>query len=710
MSNITAGVLIKLKDQFSSGIDKASNKVNSFQSKMQGAFSKIDGILNSTASNLATLGVSIGVGATINKMIAFEDRINKIGTIARRNAKDVETAEKQLNGLSEAIYKAAMQPDIKVDANEIIDAMDIIMTKTGNMDFARDNIENIGRAMRAFGATGVDMGSMMAEFSKLGYTAEQTKQLMDELYYQGNQGAFTASEFAKFGPAIIAAYSSIGTATEDLKNANAVMQVLVAGTGDAAASVTVLESIMSDLTNPDIQEKLKNLGNIIGEDFSVRDSEGNFKDLHEIIMKIVNAKDKMGGNFDMLSDVFGSDLSREAIRHFDNYDEILEKVLDVSNAQGQVNASAMENAQSLAANIQNLQTAFDSFANKNVAPYLTTVRLWREKVTGILNNFAKNPDTEGGQLPRFDAVFKVIAAGFGIFMTAKLVSGVANTISSINSLKNMAKGNISSTLQADSRHIQGTGTPIPVFVTNRRLPACGVGQFFSNGNNSNTFNAGQSSSNMPNINNGKMTWKSLGKTAGAGARRLPAYGVGAAVTAIPMAISGFMAANDPSLSKKEQNKMKGEAVGGAVGSIAGTAITKGTPVAGASAGAATSAAIGAAIGSVVPGLGTAIGALVGAGTTGGQSSVGIAGGYLGSKLGGKIGESLTKEDTLEKTITANNIQNNNAQVEMKGAANIGVDIKLTDERTYYKATPYNNNIPNINIQTGNVEEIRNYSS
>ncbi|KLI19601.1 hypothetical protein SU45_00180 [Brachyspira hyodysenteriae] len=668
MANITAGVLIKLKDQFSSGIDKASNKVNSFQSKMQGAFSKIDGILNSTASNLATLGVSIGVGATINKMIAFEDRINKIGTIARRNAKDVETAEKQLNGLSEAIYKAAMQPDIKVDANEIIDAMDIIMTKTGNMDFARDNIENIGRAMRAFGASGSDIGSMMSEFSKLNYSAEETAKLMDELYYQGNQGAFTASEFAKFGPAIIAAYSSIGTSTENLKNANAAMQVLMSGTGDASASVTVLESIMSDLTNPEIQEKLKKLGQIIGVNLSVRDSHGNLKDLNEIIMNIVNAKNKMGGNFDMLSDVFGSDLSREAIRHYDNYGNLLNKVLDVSNAQGQVNKSATENAQSLAANIQNLQTAFDSFANKNVAPYL-------EKVTGILNNFAKNPE-------RFDAVFKVIAAGFGIFMTAKLVSGVANTISSINSLKNMAKGNISSTLQADSRHIQGTGTPIPVFVTN-------MGQFFSNGNNSNTFNVGQSSSNIPNINNGKITWKSLGKTAGAGA-------MGAAVTAIPMAISGFMAANDPSLSKKEQNKMKGEAVGGAVGSIAGTAI-------GASAGAATSAAIGAAIGSVVPGLGTAIGALVGAG-------VGIAGGYLGSKLGGKIGESLTKEDTLEKTITANNIQNNNAQVEMKGAANIGVDIKLTDERTYYKATPYNNNIPNINIQTGNIEEIRNYSS
>lgn len=667
MSNITAGVLIKLKDQFSSGIDKASNKVNSFQSKMQGAFSaigaysaKIDGILNSTASNLATLGVSIGVGATINKMIAFEDRINKIGTVAKMNAKDIETAKRQMEGLSEAIYKAAMQSDVKIDANEIIDAMDQIMEKTGDMDFARANIDNIAKSIRAFNATGTDIGSLLSEFSKLGYTSEETSKLLDELYSQGNKGAFVAKDFASLGASIISAYSVIGTAPEDIKNVGASMQVLRQAVGSSDEAVTRLEAVMSELANPETQYALEQLGASLGKDFSVTDSNGKMKDLNTIMMQIVNAQKELGNGWGALREnkVFGSDMVYEALNAYKNYGSSLEKYLDLEDAKGMRDKAAAENAQSLAANIQNLQTAFDSFANKNVAPYL-------EKVTGILNDFAKNPE-------RFDAVFKVIAAGFGIFMTAKLVSGVANTISSINSLKNMAKGNISS-------NIQGTGTPIPVFVTN-------MGQFFSNGNNSNTFKAGQSSSNIPNINNGKMTWKSLGKTAGAGA-------MGAAVTAIPMAISGFMAANDPSLSKKEQNKMKGEAVGGAVGSIAGTAI-------GASAGAATSAAIGAAIGSVVPGLGTAIGALVGAG-------VGIAGGYLGSKLGGKIGESLTKEDTLEKTITANNIQNNNAQVEMKGAANIGVDIKLTDERTYYKATPYNNNIPNINIQTGNINEIRN---
>ncbi|MEI0524660.1 phage tail tape measure protein [Brachyspira murdochii] len=662
MSNITAGVLIKLKDQFSSGIDKASNKVNSFQSKMQGAFSKIDGILNSTASNLATLGVSIGVGATINKMIAFEDRINKIGTVAKMNAKDIETAKRQMEGLSEAIYKAAMQPDVKIDANEIIDAMVQIMEKTGDMDFARANIDNIAKSIRAFNATGTDIGSLLSEFSKLGYTSEETSKLLDELYSQGNKGAFVAKDFASLGASIISAYSVIGTAPEDIKNVGASMQVLRQAVGSSDEAVTRLEAVMSELANPETQYALEQLGASLGKDFSVTDSNGKMKDLNTIMMQIVNAQKELGNGWGALREnkVFGSDMVYEALNAYKNYGSSLEKYLDLEDAKGMRDKAAAENAKSLAANIQNLQTAFDSFANKNVAPYL-------EKVTGILNDFAKNPE-------RFDAVFKVIAAGFGIFMTAKLVSGVANTVNSLNTLRNFKKGGFNGLNTAFNTGTTASGA-IPVFVTN-------MGQFFSNGNNSNTFNAGQSSSNIPNINNGKMTWKSLGKTAGAGA-------MGAAVTAIPMAISGFMAANDPSLSKKEQNKMKGEAVGGAVGSIAGTAI-----------GAATSAAIGAAIGSVVPGLGTAIGALVGAG-------VGIAGGYLGSKLGGKIGESLTKEDTLEKTINANNIQNNNAQVEMKGAANIGVDIKLTDERTYYKATPYNNNIPNINIQTGNINEIRN---
>lgn len=665
MANITAGVLIRLKDQFSAGIDKASNKVSDFQNKMQGAFSKIDGVLNSTASNLATLGVSIGIGATVNKMIAFEDRMNKLGTVARMNAKDIETAEKQMNGLSEAIYKAAMQPDVKIDANEILDAMDEIMEKTGDMDFAVNNIDNIARAVRGFNATGKDMGGLMAEFNKLGLTAEETAITLDKLYLQGNIGAFAAKDFAALGSTIMAAYSMIGSSADDIVDAGAAMQVLRQSVGSSEEAVTKLEGALSELADPEVRKALEELGWAIGEDFSTMNADGSMKDFNTIMMQIVEAEKKLGTGWGKIREakIIGSDMFYEALNAYKSYGNSLEDYLDLEDAAGKTQEAAAMNAQSLKANLQNLQTAFDGFANKNLAPKL-------QQVTDILNKFAENPE-------RFDAVFKVIAAGFGIFMTAKLVNGVYNTINSLRGLKNIRSGGgvISQTLTST-----GSSQAIPVYVTN-------FAQFSSGGGT-----VGNSMQyNIPNVRGGKGAMlRGALKTAGGNAA------MGAAL-ALPTVVSDFVnISNNDQLSDKEKNRAKGESVGGAVGSVAGMAL-------GGMAGAATTAAIGAAVGSVIPGLGTAIGGIVGLG-------IGALGGVLGQKLGGKIGESLTKEDTLEKTITANNIQNNNAQVEMKGAANIGVDIKLTDERTYYKATPYNNNIPNINIQTGNVEEIRNYSS
>lgn len=672
MANIMAGVLIKLNDQFSSGIDKAANKVNAFSSKMKGAFSKIDGVLNSTASNLAALGVSIGVGATINKMIAFEDRINKLGTIAKQNAKDTETYKKQMEGLSEAIYKAAMQPDIKIDANEIVDAMNQIIEKTGDMDFARSNIENLGRAMRAFDVSGADIGSMMSEFSKLGYTSKEVSKLMDEMYVQGNKGAFTAAEFAKNGAAIISAYSKIGTSAENIKNANAAMQILTMGVKSPTDAVTTLESIMSELGNPKKQEDLRKLGERLGVDLNVRDANGNFKDLNEILLKIVSTKDKLGGNLDEYGLIFG-DVARRAIAAYDTYGNKVDNMLDVSEASGEMIKAAKKNALSMKANIQNLQTAFDAFANSNLAPML-------QKITDQLNRFAENPE-------RFEKVFKVLTAGFGIFMGLKLVSGIANTISSLRTIGGTIKG-ISASMQGLSNIpnplAQGLSTnPIPVFVTNLGSTA-GLPSSYSN--DMMMPNSTNKTSKLPNMS--KMArFKNFAKFAGKNALIAGAF-------ALPSVISDFMSINaNDALTKKEKNREKGKSIGNAAGTIGGGIL-------GTLAGGATSAAIGAAVGSVIPGLGTVIGGAVGLG-------IGALGGVLGSKLGGKIGESLTKEETMSTVSEA--IKNQEPpKVEMKGNANIALEIKLTDTRTYMQTNQINN-IPNINIDTGNYKYINGVS-
>ena len=112
---------------------------------------------------------------------------------------------------------------------------------------------------------------------------------------------------------------------------------------------------------------------------------------------------------------------------------------------------------------------------------------------------------------------------------------------------------------------------------------------------------------------------------------------------------------------------------------------------------AATAAVGAAVGSVVPVLGTAIGGIVGAG-------IGLAGGILGGKVGGKIGEALTKEESLESVADAVAQKNSEpVQAELKGNANMTVDIKLTDDRILYK-TSHTNNINNLKLNTGSLLE------
>lgn len=638
MAEIKAGVLLQLKDKFSGGLDKASQKASGFANKMQGAFSKVDGIINSTASNLATLGVSIGVGATINKMITFEDRINKIGAIAKSNAKDVETYEKQMAGLSEEIYRAATMPDIKVDASELVSAMEAIMTQTGDMDFARDNIENIGRAMRAFDVSGEDIGNMMSQFAKLGYSAEETAKLMNDLYIQGNKGAFTAGEFAKNGSAIIAAYSRIGTTAKDIKNANAALEIFTMNTKSPVESVTVLESVMAELGNPQTQEKLKELGKQLGVNLNVRDKEGNFRDLNDILLDIIKTKDKMGGNLDKYGNIFGQ-VAFRAVSAFDIYTAKLPEIREAIGSESAMMEAAKNNAQSLKANLTNLQTAFDGFANKNLAPIL-------ERITKALNWFAEDPT-------RFDKLFKRLSIGLGIFMSAKLVAGIGNTISSIKGI-----GGAVSDLTGKMSGMSGAGvsSAIPVFVTN-----------LGGGSMSGGLNSKNATSSL--------------------AGNMATAGIMAAATLIPKAINDWQNADaDESLTKKEKNKIKGESVGTAVGGIAGAV-----------GGMAATAAIGAAVGSVVPGLGTAIGGLVGAG-------IGLAGGFLGGKIGGKIGEKLTKEETLETVADAVASKNSEpVQAELKGNANMTVDIKLTDDRVLYK-TSQSNNINNFKLNTGSLAE------
>lgn len=604
MNEIKAGVLLSLKDKFSQGIKSAGSGVEAFASRAASAIQGVDKAFSGLGTAMGAIGVSLSVGAATKEIIELDNRLTRIGLTADASAEQVAS-------LKQKVFEAASDSSIKIDTTSINDALDVVMTKTGDLKYAEDNIRNIAIAIQATGEQGASIGSVFAEFQKFGYSAEQITQLMDDMVKQGDQGAFTFGEFAKAGSAVISAYSPIGTAPEDIKKANAAMQIIMKGTKSAEIAVTALGSAMSELSSPDKQQKLMAIG------VRVRDESGKFRDFNDIMADLLKVSEKVG-NTDFLGNIFGQ-TSMQAIRAYSNfYEDMYPKLMDLGDTTGAMENKSATMANTLAANLQQVQTAFVRFADAKLTEPL-------EKLTSLLNKLAEDPEA-------FNRIFTGIAVGIGSIAAVKGLSSVINIVSSIASLKK-GGGNISI-----GSNLGGAG--MPVYVTNWGGKA-GASPFPSSGSAGNQQALGRTPTGQPagtplNAGSQGNTLQKMGGAANQAVKGLTgkqlaaggaAAGIGAALVAIPSAVNEVAEINaDETLTDKEKSTKKGGAIGDAAGTVIGA-------TAGGVAGVAAGAAVGAAVGSVIPVLGTAVGALVGAG-------IGALGGWLGGKAGRAIGEGI----------------------------------------------------------------------
>ena len=710
MSEIKAGVLLSLKDKFSQGIKSAGSGVEAFASRAASAIQGVDKAFSGLGTAMGAIGVSLSVGAATKEIIELDNRLTRIGLTADASAEQVAS-------LKQKVFDAATDSSIKIDTTSINDALNVVMTKTGDLKYTEDNIRNIAIAIQATGEQGASIGSVFAEFQKFGYTAEQITKLMDDMVKQGDQGAFTFGEFAKAGSAVISAYSPIGTAPEDLKKANAAMQIIMMGTKNADIAVTALGSAMAELSSPDKQQKLMAIG------VRVRDESGKFRDFNDIMADLLKVSEKVG-NTDFLGNIFGQ-TSMQAIRAYGSfYEKMYPKLMDLGDTTGAMENKSATMANTLAANLQQVQTAFVKFADSNLTKPL-------EGLTKALNYLAENPE-------RYSRVFKSIAIGIGSIAAVKGLSSVINVVSTFASLKK-GGGNINI-----GSNIGGNG--MPVYVTNWGGTA-GASPFPSSGavGNQQTLRTptGQSAGTPLNAGSQGNTLQKMRGAANQAVKGLTgkqlaaggaAAGIGAALVAIPNAVNEVSEINaDETLTDKEKSTKKGGAIGDAAGTVIGA-------TAGGVAGVAAGAAVGAAVGSVVPVLGTAVGALVGAG-------IGALGGWLGGKAGRAIGEGIgsavagddeekqpkkletelpnlqtIQMPTMPLPIPAQNLppeitnqymtgepkwQGMNMNAELSGAADVNLHVTLDDNRTMLSAETSRNTARNIRVNTGSAVEARN---
>ena len=645
MKDLKAGVALSLKDLYSQGIKKAGTETNNFSAGAVKAIDKVNSAMSGAMGKLGAIGVTVGFGVAVKSTIDMDDRLTRMGLSADATAD-------QVNHLKQQIYAASQMPHIKLDPNEIISALEVVMTKTGDLKYVQDNIENIAVAIKATGEQGAAIGSVFSEFQKFKYSAEDISGLMDDMVKQGDQGAFTFGEFAKAGSAVISAYSNIGTSTKDIKNANAAMQIIMMGTKSAEIAVTALNSTMSELSDPKKQTDLRKMGIKVRDDVT-----GEFRDLNLIMQDMVKLVNEVG-NADFLGSIFGS-TSMQAIRAYVNFGDLYDNLTDLGDTTGAMFEKSATMAGTMKSNLQGLQTAFFSFADKNLTGPL-------EKLTELLNNLSENPE-------KVEKYIRNITIALGTLAAVKIGASLISFVATLKGFKGGGKIDIAGA---------AGGNGMPVYVTNwggsagaSPMPNLGGGGIPGIGKTPAGKPAGTP------LGGPKINPATLGKAGAAGAAM-------AAVVAIPQMIGELNEIDqNEDLTKKERNKAKGGAIGGAVGSIGGTA---------------AGAIAGAAIGSVVPVVGTAIGALVG-------GAIGYFGGKLGRMAGEAIGEAITKEDipaTLSDEMQSmQELPQGQETAVLEGNAQIENHVYIHDDRIDVQSRVVNNSMP-VQFPTGSYREYR----
>lgn len=244
----------------------------------------------------AALGITT-LGAAAKNIADVEERFVRLAIQAGKS-------DEAIGKIKQTIRDVAAQPDIQVDNKQVLAAVEEIVEKTGDLDFATANIENVARAIQATGAAGFDIGGMLAEFQKIGLVdpGEVLKGL-DLLTKQGKEGAFTLQHLAKLGPRVFAAMGRTGqTGIESLRQMGAILQVFRQGTGSSEQAATSFERVISQLFAN--AKALQAEGLEVFDPEALEDGREVIADLPKLLEQIISAT---GSSQAVLQKIFGDE-------------------------------------------------------------------------------------------------------------------------------------------------------------------------------------------------------------------------------------------------------------------------------------------------------------------------------------------------------------------------------------------------------------------
>lgn len=367
MTDFRASVLIDLGGNLVARARRYGDAFNRLGQTGQRSMRGLRGAAATAGRSIDQLGnryVALATGAvgvaTVRNLLSLDQRLVRLGIQSNKTGGEMDT-------LKDRIFEVAQAPDIRADPSELLSAVETIVEKTGDLDFALANLDNIGRAMSGSGGQGSFIGALTAEFRKFGIVApEAIEAALDTLITQGKAGSFTVGNLASQGERLVSAYAATGRVGPGaVRELGAIIQVIRSGTGSAEQATTAFEAVLRTLQDADKIADLQGKGIQIFEP----DQPGVMRSIADIMTDIIKAT---GGDLVKISSVFDAEAMRafsSAAGEFKNTGAIasLEKFLAIQGDGSQLVADSARAAESATAAYNSLATAFQRVADQNLA-------------------------------------------------------------------------------------------------------------------------------------------------------------------------------------------------------------------------------------------------------------------------------------------------------------------------------------------------------
>ncbi|MDM5074683.1 hypothetical protein [Aeromonas bestiarum] len=322
--------------------------------------------IDAMGSRYVALGAAVAGGATVKGYAELDRRISRIAIAADISRDKAKELKEEINAVSNT-------KGLRIDPSEATAAVEEILTKTGDLEYAIANLPNIAAVIQATGAGGTEVGGIFTEFKKLAIdSSEAAMRAIDTLNLQGKQGAFTLGNMAKEGPKIFAAYAATGRqGASAVTELGAALQVIRQGVGSDAEAVTAFESVIRDLTRPETVKKLKQLGGIeVFEPEQLKEGKEVMRSLPVLIEEIVKKSKGLSSN------LAGLNLTDEAkralkpvIAEFVQTSDVkaFDEFLTLSGDGTTTLNDAAVAASDFAASLQLVSNSWSQFANQQLA-------------------------------------------------------------------------------------------------------------------------------------------------------------------------------------------------------------------------------------------------------------------------------------------------------------------------------------------------------